>query len=92
MRKHAHQLSGYVWQELTGNVHHLTFRLTRLEVFWDNDRKGFGFEVQGFKRFRSKDVWASLDVAKSEALKKLDRLVQAESNKIQATVSEFVPF
>lgn len=91
-RKHADQLSGYVWQELTGNVHRLTFKFLQAEVYWDGEARAFRYEIHGFRKLRSKDTYVSLPVAKGVALRKLLQVVQNEHNRIQATLDELIPF
>ena len=92
MRKHANQITGYVWQELAGNVHTLDFRLVRATVYWDSTDRAFRFEIEGRKKLRSKDTYASLPIAKLEAMKKLVHLLEREVNKATITRDEYIPF
>lgn len=92
LRKHADQLSGYVWQELKGNVHTIEFRLVRVTVYWDVTDRAFPFEVEGFRKLRSKESFVSLEVAKMEALRKVVHLLQHETNKASVTAAEYIPF
>ena len=91
-RKHADQLSGYVWQELKGNVHTIEFRLVRVTVYWDVTDRAFRFEVEGFRKLRSKESFVSLEAAKLEALRKVVHLLQHETNKASVTAAEYIPF
>lgn len=91
-RKHADQVTGFVWQDLGHNCFSLNFKMLKIEVYWDGPAKAYRYEIHGYRKLVSKSTYASLHMAQIASMRKLQEMVIREQGRIAETLSEFVPF
>ncbi len=91
-RQHAEQFPGATWQDMGHQIYELEFRMVRAEVFWDGSVKGFRYEIHGWRKMRSKTTYGSVEVAKLQALRKLNDMINVEATRIKDALTSYIPF